>query len=149
MSGQLPRWETPDKRRREALKAWTNARLDEERIARSTAAANKAPNNTVPITQWLAMLAAWHGKMEPLRALHPDLAPYLHPRKRGRGEHKGRARGWAIQQAVADVARIRAVWKANFRKWKRSDGLAVELAAERWKLDEDDLVNALRETSGK
>jgi hypothetical protein len=148
-SGRLPSWETRDQRERNELKYWTIACLDEERAIKVAATAEGGSNNTGSVTLWLAMLAAQHDNMQPLKALHPDLAPYLHERKRGPGEYPRHRRPWALQQAMDDVGRIRALWKARYGRWKRKDDLAIEIAAERWKIEQEELHNAMKQTSRK
>jgi hypothetical protein len=122
-SSKLPRWDTRDQRERDALKRWTIERLDDERIARVAASVS---DNTVPASQWLAEVAAWHGNMQPVIALARarlgiDLTPYLRPRKRRRGEYQRRERKspWVVEQAVQDVKRIRALWQQHYSRWRR------------------------------
>jgi hypothetical protein len=146
---KVPRWHPRDWREREALKRWTIERLAE------TAIADDAALEPGAATRWLAALAADHGNFQPVRALAQarlglDLKPYLHARKRQRGEYQRHARPWAIERAVEDVRRMRAIWRAHFDgRWRRSDRLAEEIAAERWVLAPGDLANALKRTSRK
>jgi hypothetical protein len=148
----LPRWEPRDHRERDALKRWTIERLDQERASRPRSRlALKDDSGVVGIeppipnltTKLFALIAADAGYYEPLFTLYPKLR---HP---GRGTHRRHARTWALQQAVADVKRIRAIWKIAFGKWTRRDALAREIAAERWQIDLGDLHNALKQKSRK
>lgn len=144
MSAKLPRWLPRDQRGREALKRWTLERLAETRP--------EIPKQSV--TGLLAQVAAEHGNFQPVLALAKarlglDLKPYLRPRKRQRGEYQRHARPWALARAAEDVRRTRTIWRAAFGRWKRSDGLAEEIAAEAWGVTRADLANALRQTSRK
>jgi hypothetical protein len=46
-----------------------------------------------------------------------------------------------LEEALADVAQIRAIWKRHYDHTNRPSGTltAEEVAAERWGLDEDDV----------
>jgi hypothetical protein len=137
----LPRWD-----RREEVKRWTITQLDKERSSRPRSPlALKDGSGVVRIeppiprlaTKLLALIAADAGNFKPLLAIYPKL------RRPGRGKYRRHDRQWALQQAVADVKRIRELWKLNLGLWKRKDGLAEEIAAERWNLDLGELHNAL------
>jgi hypothetical protein len=96
-----PPWIAHDERERKAMVAWVNAQLDQQRTIDPTFGG-------LGITNWFAWIAACHGNMQPVRVLFPWLAPFLQPRRFGRGEHPRHKRQWAIDRAVEDVVRIRA-----------------------------------------
>jgi hypothetical protein len=122
---------------------WVNWHLDVERTERQL---DPTFGGAGSAGQYLAEMAAWAGNMQPLRSMYPRLAPFLHPPKRGRGEYQRprRHRQYAIEQAVLDVGRIRALWARELKKKNRSDKLAVEIAAERWKVDAETLELELK-----
>lgn len=63
--------------------------------------------------------AAEQGNMEPLREAYPELAEYLHPRKRKPGERRF-SRDLELDDAVEDVHFIRQLWKREYGgRWKR------------------------------
>lgn len=84
-----------------------------------------------------ALKEAKRGNIEPLRDVYPDLVPFLHPPKRRRGQRFPKAKPYRLQCAVADVSRIRDLWRRHFGRVKRRhDELsAEEIAAERHKVD--------------
>jgi hypothetical protein len=109
------------------------------------------------VIRTLAVNAAWTGNMKPLRQFYPDLAPFLQPPRPGRGKWQRhvslthaenpkdkRHLAWAIAQAIADVRRIRTIWKTNYGRWKRPDHLAEEIAAKLWDVDVHDVIRALK-----
>jgi hypothetical protein len=46
--------------------------------------------------------------------------------------------------AVVTVKRVQQIWKRQYRKWKRRDRLAMEIAAEYCGLSEDEVEEALK-----
>jgi hypothetical protein len=83
------------------------------------------------------------GNIEPLRKLHPALVKFLCLPKLKRGQHfKPFGGQWdeevRVRCALADIPRIKAIWKANGFSYRRNT--AIEIAAERWKVS----VNAVR-----
>jgi hypothetical protein len=66
-----------------------------------------------------ALWAARAGEAEPLRKLHPHLAPFLYPPKLGRGQKYPKTR--RVQEAVGDVPRIRQLWRDNYPQWKSAE----------------------------
>jgi hypothetical protein len=93
--------------------------------------------------------AAATGDLEPLRAKYPELAPYLHPRKRGRGE-RGFQRDWVVEAAVDDVFFIRELWARQFGRFKRGRDTppsAEEIAAHFWNIDVRKIVSRMHNLS--
>ena len=133
----LPPWIAHDEREREAMERWVNQELNKIRVRQFTHVPLTADN--------LVKLATHHGNLQPLRARFPS----LHIRMRGRGKHRRVERKWAIDQAVEDVERIRALWLEHYKCWKRpKDQLsAEEIAARRWEVDPQVVANALKEKS--
>jgi hypothetical protein len=89
--------------------------------------------------------AVEEGDIEALRQLHPGLARFLNlPPRRGRPKKIGRD-PWSRQNRLADaileLPRIRALWKAHYGRSNRPKGAitAEKIAAERWGLTEDDV----------
>jgi hypothetical protein len=119
--------------------AWVNAQLDQQRTIDPTFGG-------LGITNWFAWIAACHGNMQPVRVLFPWLAPFLQPRRFGRGEHPRHKRQWAIDRAVEDVVRIRALWLKHYGSYYRPRGqvTAEEIAEGRHDVDADTLRNALK-----
>jgi hypothetical protein len=139
---KLPQWEPCDQRGRDELKRWTIERLNDER-AEMLAAAQRS-REMISHQEMFAMVTAERGDLTLLRRLHPNLAPFLQPPRRARGKYKRHARPCALEQAVLDVRRVRSIWRTAFGRWRRSDHLAEEIAAERWQINESELDNALR-----
>jgi hypothetical protein len=142
MKHKLPPWIARDQRERNLMIAWVGAQLD-------ALVAEAAKNNSFgpgELSKYLALLAAWHGNMQPLHAFYPHLAPFLQAPKRGRGKYL-RRRNFAVERAAAEVKIIRALWQRHYRKKNRraDDGpSAVEIAAERWGVGIAEVEKALK-----
>jgi hypothetical protein len=134
MKHKLPPWVARNQRDRYLMVAWVGAQLD-------ALVAEAAKNNSFgpgELAKHLALLAAWHGNMQPLHALYPHLAPFLQAPKRGRG---------AVERAAAEVKIIRALWQRRYgKKYRHADDgpSAVEIAAERWGVSPAEVKKALK-----
>jgi hypothetical protein len=103
-----------------------------------------------------AIQRAKHDDVRALRRLlgqivDPRIAKFIHPPKREQGRRRfypkdvwGR---YAAEMIVADVKRVRALWKANYKgKWKRKRlrPTAEEIVAERRGWTEDEVIAAVK-----
>jgi hypothetical protein len=97
------------------------------------------------------------GNYEPLRKLYPRLARHLNPPKLKRGQRLKKPFRWdlpahqwdrnlRIWWAIADLPRIRAIWKANGFSCRRD--AAIEIAAERWEVSENDVRKGIPRKKG-
>jgi hypothetical protein len=93
----------------------------------------------------LEQRAIEEGDIEALRQLHPKLVRFLNlPPQRGRPKKIGHD-PWSKQNrladAIAELPRIRAIWKKNYDRSNRPSGAitAEKITAERWGLTEDDV----------
>jgi hypothetical protein len=160
-----PPWFARNKRERQQMIAFVNAKLDE--IARQkviaagkAAAANleqnrKAAAELLADRKWhldIAIAAAERGDPEPLRRSlereDPRLRQYTNLPKRKRGQRfkrlrvvKYNDREMRLKQAVRELPRIRAIWKEAYGKTKRSAGqmTAEEIVADRCNLTPDEV----------
>jgi len=101
--------------------------------------------------EWLRELAlqqAEQGNLEPLRKLHPGLARFINKPLLKRGEHFGKklsddpvALRCRLEEALAELPRVRAIWKKHYGKTNRQGGqlTAEEIVAARWGLDEEEV----------
>jgi hypothetical protein len=141
---------------------WTIAKLDamdEERFDREMAPLADPNVQAVVVglaerhlaemrSEERAIAEADCGNMRPLRKLYPQLERFLQPPKLKRGQHLKPFGGqWdeeaRVRCALADLPRIKAIWKANGFSYRRNT--AIEIAAERWKVS----VNAVRKRNPK
>jgi hypothetical protein len=65
-----------------------------------------------------AIDVAEQGNMEPLRKAYPEIAAYINPRPRQRGERR-HTKNLALKRAVEDVHFIRQLWMEEYGHWKR------------------------------
>jgi hypothetical protein len=140
----LPPFIAHDKREREWMVTWVTVELNQQRCEEPSVSG-------APGSRWFAELAAWYGNMRPLRALAslrglPEAWPFLQPVARGPGTQPRHKRQWAIDRAVEDVSRIRALWLKYYSRSNRPrDQIsAEEIAALIWDVDPHDLANALK-----
>jgi hypothetical protein len=162
-----PPWEAKDKRDRQWMETWVNEKLDgiswERAVAMMRSAVERRDQNRkcveelMACPQWhidQAIAAAEHGDPEPLRRLlkriDPRLERYIHLPKLKRGEHFNKipvvdenAPCRRLQGALRELPRIKAIWKEHYGKTNRQDGQlrATEIAANRWRLTEDEVIN--------
>jgi hypothetical protein len=154
-----PPFDTRDKRARIALKEWTIARLwqlDEEADAGRRYDLLLTPEGRARTQYVVAKSSARCGNLEALRAFlisitgDPEIAEFIAEPRRPRGRRRPqktvepsilRASKYS---AVVTVKRVRQIWQRQYRKWKRSDRLAEEIAAEYCGLSEDEVEEALK-----
>jgi hypothetical protein len=136
----LPKW-----RDNNAMKAWVNTMLDRifDVIWWEVCLEPFAYHDEHCVT--CALKEAERGNIKPLRDAYPHLTPFLHPPKRRRGQRLPKAKPKGLEAAVADVSRIRDLWRQHFGRVKRRQGelSAEEIAAERNKLDVEKVRTAL------
>jgi hypothetical protein len=126
---KLPPWSARNERERQQMFEWVCAKLQEARANGAGAPLIDFLKSDAP-----AILAAWQGDVQPLRARYPHLAPFLDPPKRKRGQYNRKLPSAAVQQAVEDVKAIRRIWKKHYPGKTRhaGDGLsAIQIAARR------------------
>jgi hypothetical protein len=127
----LPPWRSHDARDQERLRKWTIEQLVNEDAARelqyyeddakrdySSMASSLTPAEE---RQWFrfewAKAAARNGDVTLLRKLYPEIAPFIHPVRRKRGEHRPRIDyepKTRLRLAIDDVHRIRALWAQHY-----------------------------------
>jgi hypothetical protein len=129
--------------------AWVNDelfQLDVEKMRKDLSGENALAGDSY--MDWLIDQAE-HGDIEPLRRHFPRLAPYLHLPKRKRGQRFLRDQSNPVRGAVNDVTRIRAIWKKHFgRKTRPKTDLvsAEQIAADRWEVDVDTVINRMKKS---
>jgi len=129
-----------------AMKAWVNTMLDRMNGVRwfEECLVHIPPEILTEKAERRAIEEAEHGNIEPLRNAHPHLASFLHLPQRKRGQRFPKVND-KLMRAVADVSRIRGLWKRHFGRVKRQRGelSAEEIAAERYKLDVEKVRRAV------
>lgn len=155
-----PPFDTRDKRARIALKEWTIAQLwllDEEADAGRRYDLLLTPASRARTQYAVAKSSARCGNLEALRAFFvsitadPEIAEFIAEPRRPRGQRRPQKidwpRYWRRQfrdDAAVTVQQVRQMWRRQFGKSKRRDGLAVEIAAEFWQLTEAEVEEALK-----
>ena len=88
-----------------------------------------------------ALEQADKGDVEPLRRKYPDLAKFIHPPKRKRGQRDFQPND-GLQVGIQIVRRIRKLWRENYGTDRRKVGqvTAIELAAEYCGVDHGQLL---------
>jgi hypothetical protein len=104
----------------------------------------------------VAKSSARGGNLEALRAFFvsitgdPEIAEFIAEPRRPRGRRRPQKTvepnilRASKHSAVVTVDRVRQIWRRRHREWKRSDRLAVEIAAEYCGLSEDEVEEALK-----
>jgi hypothetical protein len=137
----LPKWHDND-----AMKAWVNTMLGAMVGVRffEICLVHIPPEVLAESAERRPIEEAERGNIKPLRDVYPHLAPFLHLPKRKRGQRFPKVNN-KLMNAVADVSRIRGLWKRHFGRVKRQrDELsAEEIAAERYKLDVEKVQRAV------
>jgi hypothetical protein len=154
-----PPFYTRDKRARDLLKAWTIAQLwllDEEADAGRRYDLLLTPEGRARTQYAVAKSSARCGDLKPLRAFlvsllrDPEIAEFIaEPRRpRGRRRPQKTVKPFILRaskySAVVTVKRVQQIWQRQYRKWKRRDRLAMEIAAEYCGLSEDEVEEALK-----
>jgi hypothetical protein len=134
----LPPWAPKTEEEERWLIDWTIARLDEidwDRSLEAFETAQKYLNGA--LDRGLAIEMAWNGRPEALRRFHPDIAGLINPPPRKRGQRRPQAASpaqKAVADAVADVKRIRKIWKEKLGSKNRGEDnkvTAARVAAQR------------------
>jgi hypothetical protein len=137
----LPKWHDNN-----AMKAWVNTMLDrmDDVSWFEECLVPMPPAEITERAERRAIEEAGHGSIEPLRNAHPHLASFLHLPQRKRGQRFPKVND-KLMRAVADVSRIRNLWRRHFGRVKRRHGelSAEEIAAEGHKLDVEKVRTAL------
>ncbi len=138
----LPSWHDDD-----AMKAWLNTMLDRmfDVMWWEICLVHIPPEVLAESAERRPIEEAERGNINPLRDAYPHLTPFLHPPKRRRGQRLPKAKPKGLEAAVADVSRIRDLWRQHFGRVKRRQGelSAEEIAAERNKLEFEKVRTAL------
>jgi hypothetical protein len=148
-------WRARNQADREAMTGWVHEQLN---IRREIICDSKphADISFRDLNYQLALVAAWGGNMQPLRALKPDLAPFLHPPKRGRGEYR-RRRGpdyvppGFFQLVKEEMKYVDHLWKKYFGRTRRNrlDGPSkLDILKARYELTEKE-ISKLEKPSGR
>jgi hypothetical protein len=143
---KLPEWND-----NEAMLRWLNEKLDEI-LHEMTEESYEA----------FALWSAEQGEVKYLKELYPQIADFIAPRRRKKGQTKPKPMPSKpklfARLAAEDVQRIRALWRANYGKWKRyavqGEESAEWFAAQRWsddevKLDYDTVAAAAKPSGPK
>jgi hypothetical protein len=139
-----PPFDTRNEAARSALKDWTIARvrlLDQEADAGRRYDLLLTPEWRASMEYSVAKLSARCGNLEALRAFlvrltgDPEIADFIAEPRRPKGQRRRKAGDWTMWRpfkdgAVITVKLVRQIWREQYGKWKRSDGLAEEIAAE-------------------
>lgn len=154
-----PRFVTRNKRERDALSSWTMARLHQlDEHAQEGRLSHLLLEPVVHARREYAVAksSARFGNLQPLRAFlvtiigDAEIAEFIAEpcRPRGRRRSHGTLKQGISREikhsAVVTVKQVQQIWQRQYRKWKRSDHLAEEIAAEWWGLSEDDVEEALK-----
>jgi hypothetical protein len=160
-NGQIaaPRFDTRNEREREALAAWTKARLlqlDEDAQEGRSHDLLLTPEWRARMQSAAAKSSARRGNLEPLRTFlvsfmgDPEIAEFIAEPHRPRGRRRphmtpeqGISRHFK-NLAVLTVKLVRQIWRRQYPKWKRSDHLAEEIAADIWGLRVEDVEESLK-----
>lgn len=145
---KLPDWTCGNVRDQQAMIRWVNAQLDEAEFQELY---NILSGNVRPFTpeEKLAyqIERAESGDLGPLRRKFPQIARFINFPMRKR---RTRRRYDPVGGAAADVKRIRALWQQHYRKFKRArtDPVTAEqLAADRWEVHIDTLLNRMKKAN--
>jgi hypothetical protein len=153
-----PPFDTRNEAARIALKTWTIERvwlLDEEADAGRRYDLLLTPERLAKMQYSAAKSSARCGNLEALRAFlvrltdDPEIADFIAEPRRPRGQRRRKAGDWTRwrafrHDAVITVRRVRRIWREQYGKWKRSDGLAEEIAAEFFGLTVAEIQEALK-----
>jgi hypothetical protein len=132
------------------VKAYAHPHSDKEQRKRKLTIGRRVLAKDRKYSEALALEEAESKNLEPLRRLHPDHARFINrPPLAKRSDHFKKAINHdlltpedRLQEALAELPRIRAIWKKHYpgRSNSRSGELtAAKIAAERWGLTEDDV----------
>jgi hypothetical protein len=153
-----PAFDTRNQPTKIALKDWTILQLrllDEEADAGRRYDLLLTPDWRARTGYSVAKSSARCGNLEALRAFlvrltdDPEIADFIAEPRRPRGQRRRKAGDWTRwrafrHDAVITVQRVRQIWREQYGKWKRSDGLAEEIAAEFCGLTVPEIEEALK-----
>ena len=129
----------PDPYDNTAMRVWVfrtlgaeDDRLTADQLASSTSKQNVQDARDVLRSKKFALEQAAKGDVEPLRRKHPDLARFIHPAKRQRGERGFQSNDGLRLRPLKQCDEIRKLWRETYGSERRKPGqvTAVELAAE-------------------
>jgi hypothetical protein len=151
----LPQWKCRNEHEAKAMTDWVNDQLDQieivsERFSRYGETVLSEDDKYL-IEQ--AIEQADKGDIEPLRRLFPHLARFMcrPPRERGKRFPKN-TEDDPVRRAAADVKLIRALWAKHYGKKNRPPNdrvTAVQIAADRWGVNDVTLTNRMNKASTK
>jgi hypothetical protein len=155
----LPPWIATCKREREAMIKWVLNRLDMQMAERTALepsddrhinlyTVHQSPRARLERAKRLARA----GNVAPLQRLYPELAEFIHPPKRKRGQRRSYRDETALFErdglsaVVEDVKRIRALWRQHYGLWKRrrDEVSAEKIAGLRHDMSEDEVRAAIK-----
>jgi hypothetical protein len=152
---ERPPWRNESESGKRWMRAWVNQELNLETIrynsSRSRAEVEQARAEfdawiNTPLAMEIS--SAEDGDIEPLRRALPHLARFLHLPKQPNGVRRPMddEYGDRVRVAVNDVTRIRALWQRRHHKKNRPKGqvTAEEIAAERWRVNVEDVLAKLK-----
>jgi hypothetical protein len=153
-----PSFYTRNEPARIALKDWTIVQvllLDQEADADRRYDLLLTPESSARREYSVAKSSARRGNLEALRAFlvrltdDPEIADFIAEPRRPRGQRRRKAGDWTRwrafrHDAVITVQRVRQIWREQYGNWKRSDGLAEEIAAEFFGLTVAEIQEALK-----
>ena len=149
---QLPAWDDDD-----AMEVWLNEKLDDQ-LTDDINEANKIADHG-KIRDWLVSdgpaleTAEKNWDPIPLRKRYPEIARWINPPKLPQGKHIPSRRQYAlddddlkVRAAVADILRIRNLWRKHYRRVRRTRGetSAEFFAAKRWDVSEEKVRNRMK-----
>jgi hypothetical protein len=161
-----PPWWSQNERDALAMTAWVEERLKRRLAEKLNAMAAELDASlgdrvafddktlTAQVTHYTldeALAEAAAGEVEPLRALYPTIADYIHPPKRERGQRRWH-RDRKLESAVDDVRFIRQLWKREYGHYKRAvdnPPFAIEIAANFWGVPREWVESRVDKNAGR
>jgi hypothetical protein len=137
----LPRWEAHNERDAMEMTRWVNDELNKQDIE----ALRKDMKGESDYESWAMQQADNHVSIGPLRKAFPNLARFLQFPVRKPGSRLPERGFSPVKGAVADVGRIRDLWAKHYPGKRRMTAPSAEsVAAERWQIETDTVINALK-----
>jgi hypothetical protein len=144
---KLPNWDCGNARDQQAMIRWVNTELDEAEFQDLSTIFPGNLRQLKPDERLAYQIKrADRGDLGPLRRAFPQIARFINYPKRKRAT---RRRYDPVGGAVADVRRIRSFWRQHYGRFMRAktDPITAEqIAADRWDVDIDTLLNRLKKT---
>jgi hypothetical protein len=154
-----PPFDTRDERARISLKNWTIAQLrllDEAEDAGRRYDLLETRKGRARREYSVAKSSARRGNLARLREFlvrlmdDPEIAQFIAEPRRPRGRRRPQMAPkqsisfYSKHLAVVTVKRVRQIWERQYHKWKRSDRLAIEIAANYCEVSEEEVEEALK-----